>query len=501
MDQKPTNHHFKCNWPECNKTLKSKQSFIRHCRLHTGDRPHACSLCPERFSRKYELIDHICSHTGKWPLQCQDCGQGFSQSWRLASHKQKHKNKNHTKRKGNLKQSDTSPSASKQDENFPSTIQYSSTVLLSNDTVQKADRNGKAHCATPCTDTQQQNPNGHILQYFGLEHETSADRPPESGEHTVNQRHTETQFVDQRGAGQYQNNAAHGWNPYVTGTSALDVVSPSTHHQSFMISLPGDIIFTSQVAAANGPFHFTPSYADTDSQTHDHGARIPDDFHLAHDTPIAMPPSHHYEHTISEQRIDAQPVYEAVAMPYQVGYAAEDRNHDISMVPRSVPTDNGVPQVALPSSEVSYFSPVTPASIQSSPGSSSATWVPIQTPQGVFDPYQMGTQPTDAAVESQPALLQHQQPIQQYTAKSLLPVVSQTQHMPTASEDCDTLETMKHMLVTNLGAPIQYSTDGEMSAYEDGLLYGSTAIPNIDLSILDGGMVGDRMDCFADVLR
>ncbi|KAM0346367.1 hypothetical protein ACHAP4_011717 [Fusarium culmorum] len=484
-------------------------------------------------------------------------------------------------------------------------------VLLSNDTVQEADRNGDTHCATPCTDTQQQDPNGHIVQYFGLEHEASADRPLESGEHTVNQRHTETQFVDQGDARQYQNNAAHGWNPYVTGTSALDVVSPSslqhssvtsspytmdftgqdaasddalhpapscpdqscrtadgytnngqlatmstsvpdhmhqdslyshqqvtqpryttaqpqadvvqyqqpqledhcrpssdpnpkyvnvgpsasddsmspsTHHQSSMIFLPGDIISTSQVAAANGPFHFTASYADTDSQTHDYGARIPDDFHLAHDTPIAMPPSHHYEHTISEQHIHAQPVYEAVAMPYQVGYAAEDRNHDISMVPCSVPTDNGVPQVALPSSEVSYFSPVTPASIQSSPGSSSAPWVPIQTPQGVFDPYQMGTQPTDAAVESQPALLQHQQPIQQYTAKSLLPVVSQTQHMPTASEDCDTLETMKHMLVTNLGAPIQYSTDGEMSAYEDGLFYGSTAIPNIDLSILDGGM-------------
>ncbi|PCD24129.1 hypothetical protein FGRA07_11405 [Fusarium graminearum] len=240
-----------------------------------------------------------------------------------------------------------------------------------------------------------------------------------------------------------------------------DSMSASTHDQSPMIFPPGDIIFTSHVAAANGTLHCTASYADTDSQTYDHGARTPHDVHLSHDTQIDMPPSYQLGHAMPEQPIDAQPVYEAVVVSYQAGYPAEYRNLDMTPMSSFVPADNDLSQMASLYSGTSYFDPDVPVSSQSSPGSSSAPWVPIQTSQGVFDPYQMELQPIDTVVESQPAAPQCHQPIQR-------------------------LQSLQSCQVTNVAAPIQSKLDGEMNAYGSGLNYESTTIPDIDFSMFDG---------------
>ncbi|XP_069494397.1 zinc finger protein 282-like isoform X2 [Ambystoma mexicanum] len=79
---------FQCT--QCEKNFKVKDHFIRHERIHTGERPYQCTLCAKSFSQKGHLMGHQRTHTGERPYQCAQCRKRFSQKGSLIRHQRTH---------------------------------------------------------------------------------------------------------------------------------------------------------------------------------------------------------------------------------------------------------------------------------------------------------------------------------------------------------------------------------------------------------------------------
>ena len=69
--------------------LATQRSLDEHLRSHTGERPHACPVCGERFRNRSTLSRHRGKHkAGRF--QCRECGAAYHYSSAYTAHMKTH---------------------------------------------------------------------------------------------------------------------------------------------------------------------------------------------------------------------------------------------------------------------------------------------------------------------------------------------------------------------------------------------------------------------------
>lgn len=85
---------YVCTVPQCSKTFTSRFNLKRHIdSIHLGCNRFVCELCGKTLTSRQNYIQHLHIHTGDKPLICPEpgCGQHFRQGSLLSMHKKLHK--------------------------------------------------------------------------------------------------------------------------------------------------------------------------------------------------------------------------------------------------------------------------------------------------------------------------------------------------------------------------------------------------------------------------
>ncbi|KAL4239528.1 hypothetical protein ACF0H5_000342 [Mactra antiquata] len=79
---------FTCEF--CNKRFSVKYSYIRHRRIHTGEKPYKCGFCERSFSDSSAWAKHIKTHSGGKEYSCDLCSKSFYDKTLCKTHMKRH---------------------------------------------------------------------------------------------------------------------------------------------------------------------------------------------------------------------------------------------------------------------------------------------------------------------------------------------------------------------------------------------------------------------------
>ena len=82
------NVRHRCSF--CDKPFYSKPALKIHLRRHMGIKPCVCDVCGKSFVQKNGLKDHIRQHTGETPYECEICKKRFKNASNFKLHKRFH---------------------------------------------------------------------------------------------------------------------------------------------------------------------------------------------------------------------------------------------------------------------------------------------------------------------------------------------------------------------------------------------------------------------------
>jgi hypothetical protein len=93
---------YKCEY--CNKLMGQKHMYLRHVRLHTGERPCKCDVCGRSFTMPATLNVHKKTHLARKPHHCEICNFGFIDAHKLGKHFQTFRHKQMVEQKKRVKE-------------------------------------------------------------------------------------------------------------------------------------------------------------------------------------------------------------------------------------------------------------------------------------------------------------------------------------------------------------------------------------------------------------
>ncbi|CAJ0552904.1 Ff.00g009820.m01.CDS01 [Fusarium sp. VM40] len=411
VENEPTARPFQCDWQSCTKSFNRKSDLQRHYRIHTNERPYACSI--------------------------PGCGKSFIQRSALTVHI-----RTHTGEK-------------------PHQCQHIGCGKRFSDSSSLA-RHRRIHTGK---------------RPYKCAHDGCSKRQVSEVSFSPSPTNMRPSFCRKTTMVKHQRRShQQGMNPNDIDDCSSDSdsdESPSTPQHSSMTWSPHDMVHMNHVPP-NGSLHRASSYADFESQVHNHH-HMPQGYGPRQGIPASVP--HEYRGSpVPEQHPHVQLVHRASTMPRQAYYVTEQGNPGVATMINAVPPHYQLSQqVQRPAIELPYSTSGIATSIQSSPSTFSVTSVPSpMVPEGFYG-HQPGSQPAYSAAESQPAMIQYHQPVQHHMAQPHQPVVSQAQHIPATTEHYPpppVHSQQEHW--PHYDPPIEVTTIGQLPAYGTGVydMYG-----------------------------